>query len=226
MLRGIDLSASAMRAMTRQMDQVATNLANQATPGYVRQVVQIGAFDEMLLRKVPDQGAPGPVLGPLVTRVAGEVMASTEAVPYRISGDALDFALADGQQLAVQEGAGVVYVRTGRFAVSADGFLTADGQPVLSGGAPVHVGSLPIAVSSRGVVTTEDGNRQLDIVAPDGGPVAVPRLDTGVRLASSSDPVRELTDLMAINRALMANQRAIQTQDRTLATLINQVSQR
>ncbi|GHU60190.1 flagellar basal body rod protein FlgG [Spirochaetia bacterium] len=51
-----------------------------------------------------------------------------------------------------------------------------------------------------------------------------PRVVQGFTEASNVDPVREMVQMIEVNRAYEANQKAVQTSDSMLGTLINQVS--
>jgi flagellar basal-body rod protein FlgG len=51
-----------------------------------------------------------------------------------------------------------------------------------------------------------------------------PRVVQGFTEASNVDPVLEMVQMIEVNRAYEANQKAVQTSDSMLGTLINQVS--
>lgn len=125
------VAATGMRAQTAQLDAIANNVANMATPGYKRATVRFG-----------DLVAPSPVGDPMAAASAdnlptalagvtvqslmrhfapGDLRRSDDRMQLAIQGDGfLEVQLADGS---------TAYWRGGRLEVNADRLLTtADGQ--------------------------------------------------------------------------------------------------
>lgn len=191
---------------------------------------------------------PRPAIGYLGTGAAVDEV-SLELSPgfYRYTGRALDLAVDGPGFLAVELPSGdVAFTRDGSLNVSPEGYLTAaGGLRVLGDAGPIFVGEeLPafgqdgsVFVGGEHVATVQlwefPEPRALErlgdnLLAPSPGS-GEPQLATDSRLRpehveeANVNVVREMVDLINIQRAYEANQRVLRGHDETLGQLINEV---
>jgi flagellar basal body rod protein FlgG len=119
---GIYVALSGAIAQSASLETTATNLANASTDGY--QSVRT-SFREELSRA----GTRAPALH---YSGASDARTDTTRGPLRATGNALDFAMAEGTYLAVGTPGGERYTRAASLSVGVDGTLrTAHGNSVL-----------------------------------------------------------------------------------------------
>lgn len=189
---------------------------------------------------------PRPVIGRLGTGAAlDEIALEMTPALVRHTGNPLDLAIEGPGFFAVETPAGeIAYTRDGRLRVDPDGFLrTYEGLLVLGADGPIFVGQTVPMIDDAGQVWVED--QVVGILAvwefPEPGALArlgdnlvAPTAGSGdAFLAQAStirrehlegsnvNVVREMVDLITIQRAYEANQKMIQVQDETLGRLIN-----
>ncbi len=137
--------------MTRQMEVIATNLANLNTVGFKAETL---LFTEHLARTADHQEALSLVHDVSITRNLAEG-------PITKTGNPLDLAIRGSGYFPVQTPDGPRYTRDGTFQLDDSGqIVTAEGYPVLgAGGAPITVppeaGS--IAFARDGTLSGNDG---------------------------------------------------------------------
>lgn len=191
---------------------------------------------------------PRPAIGYLGTGAAiDEVGLDITPGLYRYTGRALDVAVDGPGFLAVELPSGdVAFTRDGSLNVSPDGYLTTvGGLRVLGDGGPIFVGEEIPAFGQDGSVLVGGElvatiplwefpePRALErlgenLLAPSEGSGA-PQLAAESRLrpehleGSNVNVVREMVDLINIQRAYEANQRMLRAHDETLGQLINEV---
>lgn len=195
----------------------------------------------------PNQVDPRPVIGRLGTGAAlDEIALELTPALMRFTGNPLDLAIEGPGFFAVETPTGqVAYTRDGRLRVNPDGFLsTYEGLLLLGVDGPIFVGqaSTPL-VDDVGQVRVGDevvgvlavwefaepralsrlgGNL---LVPTQGSGEAVPAQASTIRRehleGSNVNVVREMVDLISIQRAYEASQKMIQVQDETLGRLIN-----
>jgi len=189
---------------------------------------------------------PRPVIGRLGTGAAlDELALDMTPAPLRFTGNLLDLAIAGPGFFAVQTETGeVAYTRDGRLAVGADGLLrTAGGHVLLGVDGPIAVGSAVPVIDELGQVYVDGevvgrislwefeepralgrlgGN--LLVPTPGSGPPVPAQgstIERGYLEQSNVNVVREMVDLITVQRAYEANQKVIQAQDETLGRLIS-----
>lgn len=191
---------------------------------------------------------PRPAIGYLGTGAAiDEAGLDPTAGIYRYTGRALDVAVEGPGFLAVELPSGAVaYTRDGGLVVSPDGYLaTAEGLRVLGEGGPIFVGDQEPRISEDGSVLVGGevvGTIRLwefpeprllerlgaNLLAPTeaSGPAQLAvesRLRPQHVEGANVNVVREMVDLINIQRAYEANQRVLRAHDETLGLLINEV---
>ncbi|HKM17687.1 MAG: flagellar basal-body rod protein FlgF [Firmicutes bacterium] len=243
MLRGIYTAASGMLAQAMRSDVLANNLANVDTPGYRRQATQIEAFPtQFLMREEKRRYTPIGTLGTgsLVTGVRNSFL------PGRIqtTSNPLDVALAGHGFFVIDTPGQRSYTRDGSFTINVGGWLvTQDGFRVLGENGPIYIGdSKEIVIDSEGVVTVDGQVRDRLLVvefldrtglANQGGNRFIATAAAGLPIRYRStviqgslemanvNTVREMVNLIEVQRAYESNQRVIQAFDDTLGKLIN-----
>lgn len=211
------IGLSRLITLRQQLDNVARNVANQTTPGYKASHLD---FKEYLTSAKED--APSP---------KRSLVAATQFIDFsrgeiKPTGNPLDVALVDESSfLVVETPAGLRYTRMGSLTLDSGGRLsTLGGDPVMT-----SAGRLVIPPQSRQLTIGPDGSlsttqgaigrlrivrfEDLRKLRPEGSglfasevpPTEVPsanvRLATGVLEMSNVQSVKEMSKLMAANRA-------------------------
>lgn len=215
MVRGVLASRLGMQWEQSRMDSIADNLANLNTAGYQRTIALGGEFGQMLLRRMQSSTDPKTVgrLGQ-GARLEQVVRDRTQGTA-EVTGRPLDITLIGPGEFVYQTPGGVGYTRQGEFRRDAAGRLvTAQGYPVLVGGAPVGLGARELTLTNQGEVILDGSSAgRLDIR----GGNRNTSLAVGSLERSNVDLTLEMTDMIAGLRAFQANQRLLQVQDETLA---------
>jgi len=198
-------AALGMRRQSDRLDVIAENLANASTVGYRTRRSVAQAFDG---------------------RLRSEIVASDAQGPLRRTDVPTDLALVGPGFFAVQTTGGVTHTRDGRLSVDRDGFLCdSAGNKVL--------GSLGPARFPRGAHVNPDGKiiangrvvDRLRIVFPHGAGFerAQAIVRSGFLEDSGVDPIAEMTELVASERAYEANQKTAQQADESLRRAVTDV---
>ncbi|CAB4931589.1 unannotated protein [freshwater metagenome] len=223
--RGLYVAAAGMRAEQVRQDQLASDLANAATPGYKRDRTIQSSFGDVLLSNTRTGAAVGRVgLGPYAVETATDIRPSAA----RETGEPLDFAVEGDGFFSVRTDDGVRYARAGRFTAAPDGTLTdPSGNAVLGrDGAPVRVGADGTVPADRLAVTllTDPVKRGDGLFeGTPGGPGTAGPVRAGFLESSGVDPTRAMVDMIASLRAFEAGQKSITTIDETLGRAASQV---
>lgn len=230
MTRGLHAAAAGMRVQMCKQDVYTHNLANAATPGFMRSdltVAQAG-FGQALAEA---GGMPAP----------DATSVDVSPGPVHETGTAYDLAI-DGEGLfTLQTGRGLRFTRDGRFKRAPDGrLMSVSGHQVMGRSGPVILPGDEFLVSDRGQVFSEgqyvddlfiaefepgDGLRR----DPDGllaaavGPRMVPEpsIRQGYVEDANVSVVREMAHMMTGFRAYEASAAALRHTDETLGTLID-----
>ncbi|MFQ5572227.1 MAG: flagellar basal-body rod protein FlgF [Rhodothermales bacterium] len=233
MLLRLQNSVASMRAMMRQQERVANNLANVNTVGYKRD----RTFTEALNEHLDEEGAPRSERR--TDQWADHVQGALES-----TGNPLDVAL-DGEGFFVfsnEETEAVRYTRAGRLTLDNEGTLRdLSGWAIEGEGGPIQIPPTggPIEISRNGevsvdgqtvgslkVVTFEDPLqlRRLDGAAFDAGALEPEPVENPVVLqkyyeASNVDPIREMTDMITFYRQFESHQKMMHTTDQILSAV-------
>lgn len=220
------ITLSRQLALFRDMDVTANNVANANTAGYNAEHVLFNSY----LSKDINQGIPNPM------SFAYDVASyrNTQPGPMQTTGNALDLAINGNAYFAVQTPLGVRYTRAGNFQLSGDGTLiNANGYPVMDPSNqpivfPDNVQSIEVGTIGNIKVNGDDfgalavvkfENDQLleqlgnGLYASD----ALPQQTEEVKVAqgmlemSNVQPVKELTHMVKISRAVDSTAKFIAT---------------
>jgi flagellar basal-body rod protein FlgF len=225
------IALSQQMALRRQMDVIATNLANVSTPGFKAERIM---FAELVAGRAPypasTTGGSRPGLS-FVNEIG--MLRDTSDGGMTQTGNALDIALNGPGYFAVETPAGTRYTRQGAFRLNQDGrIVTADGYSLLDAqNRPISIrpGETRIEISTKGAVTTESGEvgriqiaqfendqalRKIGagLYETDQDPIAVDQsteIRQGMIEGSNVKAVAEVTSMMEILRRYQSAQKMI-----------------
>lgn len=238
------VALSRQTALLRQMDVVANNLANVATPGFK---AEEEVFTTYPIRS-QSFGAPRKLAYVQDFATARDFSPG----PMQLTGNDLDIAIQGKGFFVVQTPAGARYTRLGHFSLNAAGQVVNKlGYPVLAGGAPLTINpdDGPVQIASDGTVSadrTQQGNAQvvygkLDVVdfqdlgqlKPEEGilfntnappiQVAQPALVQRMLEQSNVQSVKELTTMISVQRNYEAVQKFIEGEDERMRRAVNNI---
>ncbi len=238
------VALSRQTALVRQMDVVANNLANVATPGF-KSEAQV--FTTVPIRS-QTFGAPHKLAFVQDFATARDFNAG----PLTPTGNDLDIAIQGDGFFVVQTPNGPRYTRYGHFQLNAAGqVVTKQGFPVLSGGAPLAIDpdDGPVQIAGDGSVSanrTQGGNApvaygKLDVVdfnnrdalKPEEGvmfstneapvQVAQPAIVQRMLEQSNVQPIKELTTMIWVQRSYESMQRFIDGEHERMKRAVNSI---
>ena len=252
MVRGLYTAWTGMYNEQKRLDVIANNIANSATTGYKQEGVTSQSFDDMLAIKVRDYSVKNDeVIGtmPLGVKV-GEVFTNYGQGSIRVTGNTYDLAL-DGSgffTMRITDRLGndhIRYTRAGNFTITRDGYVTdADGNRLQS-----EAGDLIVPTDAE-IVFDKDGTvyangEMIDRITvtdfedynylkkyadtmyePVEGATELAATGSvlqGCLEQSNVNVVKEMTQMIAITRAYEANQKIVQTMDKSLDQAVNNV---
>ena len=234
MVRGLYSAASGMSGEVTRTEVIANNLANASTPGFKRDVVVKASFPAMFLRRLQDalpmargliQGLPAavpdprPPVGPMGTGSGpAEVVTDLRQGNVRVSSNPLDLSLAGPGFFVLAAPAGPRYTRAGNFSLDSEGYLVGPQGYRVMGRLLVVDFPDPAGLVKEGASLFAAGAGSGPAV-----PVAVPAVTQGALEMANVETVKEMVSLVEVFRAYEASQRAIQSQDQTLARVIDEV---
>jgi flagellar basal-body rod protein FlgG len=241
MLKGLFDAAAGMKTRLTAQDIIANNLANAGTAGFQREIARIESrpmpVSPESARAALTMGVPGGAFYEFI-----ETGAATDTRPGALhaTGAGTDVALDGEGYLTLRSSAGIRLTRGGPLRINSHGELaTPAGDPLLdTDGAPIVVGDKPWQIGPDGTVTVDGkASGRLRVVLPEGAlrregatlfaaaqvkdaPPASVRVLQGFLEHSNVESVREMVDMIAGVRAYESAQRAVQTQDHTLQSLL------
>ncbi len=239
MIRGIYTNSSAMQYLQEKMDIVANNLANSNTNGFKRNGLFINELmdaQQANIRNKINQPLP-----------EGEIQSYTENTqgPLRETKNKLDFALNGDGFFSVQTPDGIQYTRDGQFTVSPEGLLvTPNGYQVIGQSGPIAIQGEKIEVADNGLimvdgsVTNKFDVKTFDVkdalqqsnnlwkLREDGVQVEPSQASVkqGYIENSNVQIVKEMVDMIAVQRWYNVNERSIRTNDDALNKAVNQIA--
>lgn len=244
MIKGLYTAASGMMLSMAKQDVIANNLANVNSSGYKKDTAAAKAFPEMLISRLKEKDSPrvigalgtGACMAGIYTDYSQGTLKKTEN-SYDMAIDGAGFfvlSLPDGQ-----EG----FTRSGNFKLNSEGMLVSNqGYPVLDiDDNIIYIEGEDFAVDERGIISV-DGEEitRLKVVAfadinslskrGDNIYTALgyaadnnSRIRQGYLEESNVNAVKEMVDLITVNRSYESLQKIIQAEDETVKTAIDQV---
>ncbi len=221
---------SGMRSRLEDLDRIATDLSNLATPGYKT---------ERAARKVAERDQFGSMLASAVDVAGAATKTDLRQGTIGSTGRDLDVALDGPGFFVVNVGANQRYTRNGSFTRNAEGVLvTAEGHVVEGESGAIKLGKGPVTVDEKGNVRTgatvagklrvvdvpegdlvrESGSRFAvrDGVSPD---TLEPRIVSKALEASNVSLVDRMAALTEVSRGFDSLQRGV-------STLFNEIDSR
>ncbi len=193
---GIELMASAMHAAQARLDVSADNLANVSSDGFRRHLARTSLSVEGIV---------------VARRDLDESRGS-----LRATGRNFDLATTSGA-LLVDDGGKVVEARSGSFVLDGSGRLRdAQGRLLLGLRGPLAVRP-DATIVARGVVRNGDAVAGRLRLAPG------TTVESGFLEASNVDPVKEMVDILAAQRAFETAQKTLSALDDARAKAVNDV---
>lgn len=226
------IALSQQMALRRQMDVIATNIANVSTSGFKAERIM---FAEMVAAKAPYPASGGPRQGLSFVNQVGMLRDVSDGAMTQ-TGNTLDLAITGPGYFVVETPSGPRYTRQGNFRLDQDGrIVTSDGYPLMDEqGRPISVrpGETRIEISAKGVVNTEGGeagrirlvgfeNEQAlrkvgaGLYDTEEQPVAIDpsaEVRQGMIEGSNVKAVTEITTMMEILRRYQSAQRIIESE--------------
>jgi flagellar basal body rod protein FlgG len=196
---GLELMATAMRAMQARVDIAAGNLANVSSDGFRRSVARVALGARGLRTTAVADAAPGVL---------------------RRTGRGLDLSVAGGTGgMLVRDATGrVAVVRSASFARDARGVWCDErGRELLSDRGALRA-SADAHVDERGVVT--DGGEVVGTLRMR----AATALESGVVEASNVDAVKDMVDLLAAQRGFETAAKALSALDEVRAHATSEIA--
>jgi len=223
---GYYAACAGLRAQTQALEQVANNVANVNTNGYLGQQP---TFRSLVAIKF---GVPVTPLTAAINNfnVLGGTRLDLSPGNLQATGNTLDLAIEGNGFFVARTPNGPLYTRNGSFRLSPQGQLTTvDGDPVLGEEGPIILPSGQVSVSADGTISVEGavvGKLRVVEFVPDSAPTPVGSSyydmpDNGVRSATSAyvrqgmveasnvNPVMSVMDLIAVQRYADMLQRAL-----------------
>lgn len=233
-----------MLVESMRMDVASNNLANVDTAGFQKQTAHVYSFPEAPIIRVFE--GQSRVLGVLGTGAFVDGSRSSFAPgTLKQTKNPLDVALVGPGFFAVSTPEGTRYTRDGRFTVNQSGLLaTLNGHLVRGERGSIYVGEGEVLVNERGEITVngETVDRLLIVEFNDREGLVRHGFNLFEALPEAGDPfryqatvapgvielanvnvVREMVNLINIQRAYEANQKVVQAFDETLGKIVNEV---
>jgi flagellar basal-body rod protein FlgF len=248
MYYGLYLSAAGAAAQGQKVEVLSNNLANVDTVGFKRELAILESRDsEAIERGLASRGSRS------TSDIGGGTGQTETATDFHVgnirsTGIQTDMALETANSFfVVQRGQEKLLTRAGNFQLSSEGVLqTREGDPVLSSdGSPIAIDSrLPWELTPSGVISQAGEARELALAQADKMPslqkvgqnyfsapakniTAVPTEDRRVRRGfvemSGVNPIQEMVDLIAAQRAYETGTRMIQNHDNMTGSLISRM---
>ncbi len=227
-----------------RMDVSSNNLANVDTAGFQRQTAHMYSLPETPVRRVY-QGQ-SQLLGVLGTGAFVDGSRSSFSPgTLRTTNNPLDVALVGPGFFAITTAEGTRYTRDGRFTVNPSGLLaTLDGNLVRGEQGSIYVGEGQVLLNERGEITVDGepvdkllivefndrdglvrhGSNLYEALPEAGAPFRYQAtVAPGTLEMANVNVVREMVNLINIQRSYEANQKVVQAFDESLGKIINEV---
>lgn len=213
-----------MLAHERRLEQISNNLANVNTAGYKKEDI---SFWEMMFTAADKRERVGKGLRVVTDRQQGSL---------RQTDNTLDFAVEGEGYFKVQTANGVRYTRNGNFTLNSQGQIsTMDGELLLGDGGPIVVPDDNFQLHRTGNVVVngqtvsrvplvkftdpegleKEGKNlyRLKDISVEEQEVVEPHIEQGFLEDSNVNIVTEMVEMIDLQRAYQAQQKAIQTTD-------------
>ena len=243
-----------MTTQMKRMDVVANNVANVNTTGYKKDSVATQSFSEEFMKRLDDPGLRLFAHAVNIGKITSGVFVDTVFTNYasgsvNATGNSLDLAIAGEGFFAVETAGknGSVsekYTRNGEFTLANGRLVTRDGGSVIGQNGAITIPEGDISIDEGGnifsngeyvdklkMVDFEDKSTlrsvrdtMFETTADSVFKNASGIVKQGALESSNVNSAREMVDMITVNRAYEANQRAILTIDSTLQRTVNDLA--
>lgn len=255
MVRGLYTSATGMLTQQRRMDVVANNLANVNTTGHKRDFVVVRSFSEELSHRINDDSdwaRSRPVGFYPLGLFIDDVYTDHSVGAFQVTGGALDLALTTQGFFVINTvdeagGAAERFTRAGSFTLGPDNVLmTKAGGRVQGESGDIVIPNGEINIDRNGFIYSNgelvDRLRLVDFTdtrslrkvgdnlfatTPESVEAAFSGMvEQGYLERSNVNSVREMVEMITLQRIYDANSRLISVHDRTLGNAVNDIARR
>lgn len=251
MLRGLYTAYTGMEAQQHKMDIVANNLANANTNGYKQDNVVFKSFSEVLAVKINDpKVSTNHKIGQMTLGVqVDNIYTNFEQGALSFSEDPLSCALEGEGMITIgklnEDGTySERFTRDGSFSLDQGRRLvTKDGFYVLGENGPITMPNGQLSVTQDGTIYVKDervdqiqltgfedftalkkvGSSQFEQTDRTEKTVFTGSMRQGYEEASNVNSVKEMIDMISLQRIYEANQKVLTTYDSTLDNVVNNV---
>ena len=240
MVRGIFYSSSAMQYLDEKMDIVSNNIANANTNGFKRSGVSFQMNMVAEQSKYRDQNFIDPL-------PKGEIKSYVEYTQGHLqqTTNPLNFAVEGAGFFTIQTPDGTAWTRDGAFSKNEEGYITtADGFYVLGIYGPIKIDGKSFSVSDQGDVVVDHQivnkfqiqNFDINDVLQRGNNLFYAKNDfiqivdeasfvkQGFLEGSNVSIIKEMIEMIAINKQYQANDKAIKTNDDALQKAVRDIA--
>ena len=230
----LDVAMSAQLSLMRRLETIAHNVANASTVGFRAEEIN---FSQLVSTNTLDNTSFAATGQTSLSQAAGALIKTDSPLDLAVNGNAW---------FAIQTPAGLVNTRDGRLKMLETGDLqTLQGYPILDvGGAPISLepGAGPPTIAADGMITqngtqvgaiglfTISNQATLQRFENSGVIPSIPaepvvnfdvtRIAQGFVENSNVNPVKQMTDLIAVSRLFEGVTNAIQDKERSLQNAI------
>lgn len=251
MVRGLYTAYTGMKTQAEKMDTIANNMANVNTTGFKRDDVIIQSFKDIYMVKINDPEKPFTenigkmnsgvrLQGSYTVFNQGAVNQTNDSLNIALEGDGfLTVGVLDSQGNTVER-----YTRNGVLSINNNRELvTVSGQPILGENGKIVVPIGDLIINDQGQVSVDEvvidklklanfedlqtlkkiGNDMFEatesaVLKPFEG-----NINQGFLEASNVNTVKEMIDMINVNRNYEANQKVITAYDATLDKAVNEI---
>ena len=241
MTTSLYVSGAGASARLRELEITANNLANASTGGFR---ADAATFREALSASLVGDRTRAPLH--VFTGTSGQATRHQTGA-FQHTGAPLDAAIEGDGFFEIQTNQGTAYTRSGSFRVDRNGLLiTPEGHAVIGESGPIAVGPVPAKITPDGRLVGEDGAElgRLSLVRFEDpselnkrganlfeapalarrNPVEGIRLNPGGVEGSNVDPMKELAQLVSLQRAFDASIQALEADDTASQSLFQEMT--
>ena len=246
MYKGFYNLTSAMLTQQRNLNVVGNNLVNISTAGYKEDRYTASTFDDVMMARTGNKNKVYIEVGrESYIRASSDIYVNYDQGVPEYTNIPLDFAIQGEGFFAVRrEGGETAYTRAGSFSLDGEGYLCFPGQGQVLGrdGQPIRLRTDKIEVDERGAIYNRDGGYlgQLGVynfndygqlehddqgmfTGAQGQAMDNPTVMWKYLERSNVDMVKQMTEMMTVQRALQSAAQASKMYDGVMSKAVNDV---
>lgn len=246
MFKGFYNLTSAMLTHQRNLNVVGNNMANISTAGFKQARYTASTFDDVLYSRVGNVDGQGEPIGrQSYIRATSKIYTDYEQGAMEPTGLPLDFAVNGEGFFAVEQPDGTVaYTRMGNFSLDPEGYLTLPGFGRVLDMAqnPLQLKSDKVSGDSSGRIYYKEGgyagqiglfqfedmeqveqNEKGLFLSEDATAMGAPNVLNGYVERSNTDMVRQMTEMITVQRSLQSAAQLSKMYDQIMAKAANEL---